>query len=352
MTITIEPINDGGNPRNRDDILKEGNNQYTINPFSEDNDPNYKFRCECLAKNESDRFQRLFLTINWAEPLYNQYRSVLYHKKKTGRKWLFDILKNDGSSISGHIDLPPGESIIASQPSYSHTDYLQMLETISMCSSISKDYIGETNEHRKIYQIVLESQRPIKKPKAIVLTCRIHPYETAGSYCAEGIIDAFANGLFQANPKLKHYRIHLIPMANPDGVYNGLCKRTSFGGTDLAKSVDPTDNTSACLVDFLDNVRPEIYCEIHNWMLPDFDGIYFLNRFQAYRLKNRLNCNVLKKWKITYHKLFWPGRHCGLKKYCHDKFNSKAFVLEFPWFDRTVDHMKEIGVCTLNALIK
>lgn len=64
-------------------------------------------------------------------------------------------------------------------------------------------------------------------------------------------------------------------MANPDGVYEELCKRTIHTGIDLCKQVDTKDSTCSVLVKLLDEIKPMIYCEIHNWMLPDSDGIYF-----------------------------------------------------------------------------
>ena len=51
--------------------------------------------------------------------------------------------------------------------------------------------------------------------------------------------------------KIDRYRIHLIPMANPDGVYNGLCKRTAQDGVDLSKHIDRKDSTCAALVSFI-----------------------------------------------------------------------------------------------------
>ena len=92
---------------------------------------------------------------------------------------------------------------------------------------------------------------------------------------------------------LNGYRIHLVPMANPDGVYNGLCKRTGTNGVDLSRELDSNEQTCSVLLQLMDSIRPDIYCEIHNWMLPDVDGIYFLNRFKEQAMARAFEENIV-----------------------------------------------------------
>lgn len=348
--IKFETIEDGGNPRKQSQIHQIEQNAFSITPFIEDNDPNYKFRFEIHAINKTCRSQKIFLRINWNEPLYNEYRTTIYCTRNGSRKWEPVLMTNGGSSTSAELMLQPGVSKIALQPSYSYGDVTQFIQGILSSEKIFHECIGRTAQNRKIHQITLNSAPEKKKKGSILIVCRIHPYETAGSYCAEGIIETFLRGSIKSMGNLCKYRVHVIPMANPDGVYNGLCKRTADDGVDLSKHLDAKDLTCSALIDFIDRVRPAIYCEIHNWMLPNVDGIYFLNRWQAHRLTRRFPRDVFRNWKIEFNKRIFAGKPVGLKKYCRNKFNSKAFVLEFPWLGRSTTVMKAIGVLSLKAI--
>ena len=78
-------------------------------------------------------------------------------------------------------------------------------------------------------------------------------------------------------------------MANPDGVFNGFCKRTGRNGLDVSKVLDFNDPTTAAIKKGVDAVRPNIYCEFHNWMFKNSDGIYYLNRLQTWRFKRNVS---------------------------------------------------------------
>lgn len=349
-TIKVQTIDDGGNPRDQSSIDQIDFNTFRVTPFSEDNDPNYKFRFEVCASNNSGKNQQLGLQVNWNEPVYNKYRTSLYHRSEAKGRWTHVSMRTEGESTSGNITLPPGISTIASQPSYSYSDNLRFIENIASFKNINVACIGRTAEKRKIHHIVLNDNTASRKKRSIVIICRIHPYETAGSYCAEGIADALIHKNIATIGNIDRYHIHVIPMANPDGVFGGLCKRTAYDGIDMSKHVDQKDLTCSAIISFLDFVRPHIYCEIHNWMLPNVDGIYFLNRFQASRLTRRLPRRVFKKWEIDFNKIIFAKNPVGLKEFCRDKFNSTAFVVEFPWSGRNTGTMKNIGVHMLKAI--
>jgi len=106
-------------------------------------------------------------------------------------------------------------------------------------------------EKRNIYQVILNDETRTVRRRTIVIVCRVHPYETGGSFCAEGIIEAFRQTYGNLAGKIRGCRIHLIRMANPDGVFNGLCKRTSSEGIDLSKQIDSAEPTCSALLAFL-----------------------------------------------------------------------------------------------------
>lgn len=348
--ISLHTIADGGNPRNSEAIWRDDFDTFSITPFSEDNDPNYKFRCEVMAENLSGRAHEIQLKIHWHENLYARYRSHVYLKYNNKTEWVSFQMENRGGTAQGRVILAPGLTTIASQPAYNLSDLNLLYNYLAKYAGVKVESIGHTRQNRKIKQIVLNDTCTSRKKRTIVLVCRVHPYETGGSYCAEGILHKICSGKITHTGLIGRHRVHLIPMANPDGVYNGFCKRTEINGIDLSKQIDPTDPTCATLLDFLDTVRPDIYCEFHNWMLPHVDGIYYMNWFQARRLILKLPPALFKPWKIELRKKFLSARPEGLKEYCSRKFKKPAFVLEFPWFGRTSEDMKTIGFAALNAM--
>jgi hypothetical protein len=141
-------------------------------------------------------------------------------------------------------------------------------------------------------------------------------------------------------------------MANPDGVYNGLCKKTAIDGIDLSKENDEGNGMWQIIAELIDLVQPAVYCELHNWMFSDLDGIYFLNRMQARRFIRRMPAQngFHKTWKPMLDKRLFAIRHQGLKQYCTNKFGTLSLCLEYPWRNRTVGDMKQLGIDTLRAL--
>ena len=194
------------------------------------------------------------------------------------------------------------------------------------------------------------------------MVARIHPYETSGSYCIEGIINHFSNHLspftFNESPaKTKHrkpFTVYLIPMANPNGVYNGFCKLSKPNGIDLSKQLDVNDCSSVLLKKGIDKIRPHIYCEFHNWMFPEEDGIYFLNWFQANSFIRKMPSQkqYKKTWKVFLRKKIFSVTPHGFKKYCREKFGSICLCLEYPWRNRNIEDMKRVGIDSLMALTK
>ena len=177
--MEIKVLDDGGNPRTETSIHQIDNQTFSVMPFSEDNDPNYKFRMEVRAINNSDQFRKIRLQVNWNEAVYNKYRTAIYHRSQGENGWASVSMRNDGAAISGVLTLPPGISTIASQPAYSYADNLRFLQNVASFKNINVECIGETAQKRKIHQIVLNDSIANRKKRSIAVVCRIHPYENS-----------------------------------------------------------------------------------------------------------------------------------------------------------------------------
>lgn len=91
-------------------------------------------------------------------------------------------------------------------------------------SGVNCDYLTVTSR---------EKIENINKRKAIVISGRVHPGETVGSWMMRGVLK-FITDPYNAEAKLlrDNFIFKIIPMLNPDGVINGNY-RCSLAGCDL-----------------------------------------------------------------------------------------------------------------------
>ena len=135
-TVTVPSIRliseeDGGNPRDPKDIIQNDIHRYTIRPFSENGDPNYKFRLEVVAVNPQSKPIDLQLTIDWQDTRFNQYREVVYCRNDRANDWHPSLFSIDGPLARGRICLEPGKTRICLNPRYGYGDYLNLLDRIA-----------------------------------------------------------------------------------------------------------------------------------------------------------------------------------------------------------------------------
>jgi predicted deacylase len=74
----------------------------------------------------------------------------------------------------------------------------------------------------------------------VVVTARVHPGETVGSFMAEGLLAWLVSNDESANELRRRCVIKLVPMLNPDGVIVGNY-RTSLAGVDLNRKWNQPD---------------------------------------------------------------------------------------------------------------
>jgi len=82
-----------------------------------------------------------------------------------------------------------------------------------------------------------------RKKKGVVLTARVHPGETVGSWMMHGAIDFLVSDNPTAKELRDNYVFKVIPMLNPDGVIQGNY-RTSLMGCDLNRRYLGTSKVS------------------------------------------------------------------------------------------------------------
>lgn len=109
---------------------------------------------------------------------------------------------------------------------------------------------------------------PVKK--SVILSARVHPGETVGSWMMKGILEFLVSGNKDADSLLEKYIFKIIPCLNPDGVIQGNY-RCSLAGCDLnrryakpSKLLHPTVYFLKSLVRKINHEHPvEFYCDLH-----------------------------------------------------------------------------------------
>lgn len=109
-----------------------------------------------------------------------------------------------------------------------------------------------------------------KKRKGVVLTARVHPGETVGSWMMKGAIEFLTSRSQEAEILRRHFVFKIIPMMNPDGVIYGNY-RCGLAGVDLNrrwknpnKNLHPTIFASKRLIkSFAKDKNIELICDMH-----------------------------------------------------------------------------------------
>jgi hypothetical protein len=146
----------------------------------------------------------------------------------------------------------------------------RMLNRLRGHPDVSIDLIGQTVEGRILEIIRLGNER---SRDHVFLRARAHPWEAGGNWVVEGVVDRMlANDKDGARFREK-LCIHVLPMANKDGVARG---RTRFNsqGKDLNRNWDKPANSelapeNAALEKWIekkiaDGHPPDIALELHN----------------------------------------------------------------------------------------
>jgi murein tripeptide amidase MpaA len=106
--------------------------------------------------------------------------------------------------------------------------------------------------------------------RGAVITARVHPGETVGSWMMCGALDYLLSDAPEAHILRENFVFKIVPMLNPDGVIVGNY-RTSLIGADLnrrwkvpSKTLHPTIFCTKRLIkDFARERKIELICDLH-----------------------------------------------------------------------------------------
>mmetsp|Transcript_13587 Transcript_13587/g.20576 ORF Transcript_13587/g.20576 Transcript_13587/m.20576 type:complete len:732 (-) Transcript_13587:52-2247(-) len=144
----------------------------------------------------------------------------------------------------------------------------------------------------------------LQNRKGVVVSSRVHPGESNGSYMMKGIIDYLTGPSVDAKILRDNFVFKIVPMLNPDGVINGNY-RCSLAGVDLNRRwSDPSIKlhptvyyTKEMIRKFKGDRHIVLFCDLHGHSRKKNIFMYGCNRVGRQRLSTRIFPRIL--WKIA-----------------------------------------------------
>ncbi|NOY81669.1 MAG: peptidase M14 [Kiritimatiellaeota bacterium] len=186
-----------------------------------------------------------------------------------GRNWRTAIgRKVEGNRLELFVSLVADHLYVARIEPYRISDLERFLERIRRNELVRIEPVGTTVEGR---ELSIVSVGRLDAPHHVLLRGRAHPWETGGNWVIQGLIDGLLAA--DAGSALDAYCLHVLPMANKDGVARGM-SRFNLRGCDLNRNWErPADPMLApenrALEVWIERMisagqRPDLVIDLHN----------------------------------------------------------------------------------------
>ena len=360
---------DGASPFSADGVTENQDGTFEVRPSwrSEPGISEEALGCgsrfSIKVENCTEHNQQFDCFINWQDEnqcrlKYHDFVMVLFPDSD---EWEIVMVKLRDSGAELSIQLPPGITHIGTSPWYGYQTAVDYVNSKYGLTGVTTFSAGRSNEGREIPVLLLDYPADGEKQDVMIIA-RNHAYESAGSFCIEGMVDELLSGSTEAQALLKKYRLHFLPMTNPDGVYNGISRLTAPNGADLNRSIKQDDAAWQALKNYIDKIKPQYLLNIHHWMDKEKDGLLTNTKEDAEHFKALMPDLVEDKhyWMLEWTQLYLdqhgfdtcPEECKSWKDYTLENFGTLAITLEFPWFNRTTARMREIGRQALETFLK
>ena len=351
--LHLSPSFDGSNPQTDDGIRRLGPADFLVTPTQEEDNPNYKFRMDTRVVNPAKQAREVTLRVEWNDPVYMEPRHHLFVRAsqpaagRAAHHWQRIPGRIAGTQVILTFPAPPGETWVSLNPKYSYADHLLDLDRLRRRDDLSVRSIGHTAGGRDIFLISVAPEAGKQRP-AILVEAGNHPYETSGAYCIDGMLRWL---LGEGKEWQERVAAHFIQVSNPDGVSGGWCRLTGPGGVDICHEFGTSsDPTCVALRTFMEQLRPDLYLNIHGWMYNDLDNLRYENREAAGFFLPALLEDVgdtVRRWRIQNSQPEEPP--VTNTWYARARLGAITMGFDIAWNRRTDDNMRAQGVRLLLA---
>ena len=295
-TLLFESRFESGNLNH---ALKISDNEYNLSMQNDINSAGntqwFYFRVQNTTANSTVQFNILNFGKN--DSLFNHGMKVLCYSEiensATNKGWFRDgtdisyfnngIHKNTSGksyyTLSYKFKFPHTNDTVYFAYGYPYT-YTDLMEDLA---DIEKDPFKNKVATRKLVCNTIAGNRcevltvtspgtseGVNQRRGAVITARVHPGETVGSWMMKGVIDFLTSDTPEAKQLRDNYVFKIIPMLNPDGVIAGNY-RTSLVGNDLNRRwkkpnerLHPTIFHAKAMIKDFGRERPiDLVCDLH-----------------------------------------------------------------------------------------
>lgn len=345
---------DGANPNSQDEVVMESTRRFRVHPFNEHgSNDHYWFRFNTLVLNHGSEVEDLELILEW--PALERYPDHPYSYYFYGDMGHWHAVRAEvkGSQARLVVPTPHGKTFVGFYPRYSYSWHRQFIASLPEDSPfLEKRIEGLSACGREIWGIRLtDPSVPEGDKTRLLISSRIHPYETSGSYITEEIIRSLLAGSEESLDILRRNVIHLLPMPNPDGVALGMNQRTGPNGVNMSFASDADTPEVSVLLNLVEKTRPELWMDIHSWPHEGDDGMWCTHPWVADGLLAQMPERSFQDyvWKVSFVQERDTAEN-HLWQWLIRTFDSGGVSLSFSWYNRSEADIRLIGRRLIVAL--
>ena len=302
------------------------------------------------------------IAVDWAGPRWIEHRDIGFVRHNRRNSWWEITGVIQGNQVIYQLDLPPGMTELSLYPAYNVS---QCQRFVAWCQrqGAGVKVAGFSEQKRPIWLVHVPSTNP--HAHNLLVRARDHAYETASSFAVEGMLKSLLNPKSMHSAKSQAIRsqcnVWVLPMTNPDGVYNGMSRLTHENGADLNRLLTQPDAAHHVMRSVTDKLKPAVQISLHNWQPKDIDGLLcnepqvaaqILERWPADEAHGkRWFVETLPEYLASQNIITVPDQDKSWKDYCLEHFDCMAVTLEFPWHRMTPVSMRTKGQKALQVVV-
>jgi Zinc carboxypeptidase len=363
MAIKVISGFDGSCPHFEAGVKQNSSSSFTLFPgyrreegFSEENSKQGGSRFYTKIENLHTRPKNINIIADWGIDKRTAHHDQGYIRFY-GEEWqAVTAIKLNATQFKYEFSAMPGITELALFPEYNYNDCQVYIEKLK-AAGVDTKTIGQSEDGRDIWIINLLSSN--HNAKNFFIQARDHGYETAGSYCIEGMTELLLSDMPISRYLRGKFNFHIIPMTNPDGVFRGMSRMSREKGADMNRVHTTPDKAHDILRKTLDEICPKVHMNIHNWTNKYVDGLLANDIGIAQKILQHFpddHANF-KRWRIETTEEYLkanklddvPEKNKSWKNYCKENFDSYAVNFEFPWFAMLPKQMKNKGKKALSS---